>query len=68
MTHNDEHRELRTLLMLLAIVVGLLITAAVVCLTFVCPRLAQPLAVGAAVLTCLAGLARLVVKGSGEPR
>ncbi|MFE1907415.1 hypothetical protein ACFW96_27635 [Streptomyces gardneri] len=68
MPQNHEYRELRTLLTLLAIVVGLLIAGAVVCLTFVYPRLAEPLAVGAAVLTCLAGLVRLGVKGAGEHR
>ncbi|MFI9210539.1 hypothetical protein ACIGW7_20740 [Streptomyces sp. NPDC053253] len=66
MTQHDEHRELRTLLTLLAMVVGLLITGAAVYLAFAYPRLAEPLAVGAAVLTCLAGLVRLAVKGAGE--
>ncbi|MGW3601086.1 hypothetical protein [Streptomyces sp. NPDC005167] len=60
MTRNDEHHELRTLLILLATAVGLLVTGAVVCLTFTYPRLAEPLAVGVAVLTCLAGLVRTV--------
>jgi hypothetical protein len=68
MTRDAEHRELRTLLLLLAMAVGLLATGAVVCLTFAYPRLAEPLAVGAAVLTCLAGLVRLVVKAAGEHR
>ncbi|GHG14062.1 hypothetical protein GCM10017667_55290 [Streptomyces filamentosus] len=68
MTRNAEHRELRTLVLLLATAVGLLTTAGVVCLTFAYPRLAEPLAVGAAVLTCLAGLVRLVVKEGGRRR
>ncbi|MGW5212844.1 hypothetical protein ACWEQO_16980 [Streptomyces sp. NPDC004051] len=68
MTRNTEHRELRTLLLLLTLTVGLLTTGGVVCLTFVYPRLAEPLAVGATVLTCLAGLVGLVVKAAGEHR
>ncbi|MEW2098187.1 hypothetical protein AB0882_18120 [Streptomyces sp. NPDC012485] len=68
MTRNADYRELRTLLLLLAMAVGLIITGAVVCLTFAYPRLAEPLAVGAAVLTCLAGFVRLMVKGDGEHR
>ncbi|WP_412079559.1 hypothetical protein ACLF6K_39145 (plasmid) [Streptomyces xanthophaeus] len=66
MTRNDDHRELRTLLLLLALAVGLLITGAAVCLAVVHPWLADPLAVGAAVLTCLAGLARTVAKAARE--
>ncbi|WP_371605121.1 hypothetical protein OG345_42495 [Streptomyces sp. NBC_01220] len=68
MTRDCEHRELRTLLILLAIAVGLLATGAVVCLTFAYPRLAEPLAVGAAVLTCLAGFVRSVIKAAREHR
>lgn len=60
MTRNDEHHELRTLLLLLAMAVGLLATGVVVYLTFTYTRLAEPLAVGVAVLTCLAGLVRTV--------
>jgi glucan phosphoethanolaminetransferase (alkaline phosphatase superfamily) len=66
--NDDEHRELRTLLLLLAVAVGLLTTGAVVWLTFAYPRLTEPLAVGAAVLTCLAGLARLVVNAAERRR
>ncbi|MFE4331396.1 hypothetical protein ACFRQM_18795 [Streptomyces sp. NPDC056831] len=62
MTRNDEHRELRTLLLLLTLAVGLLITGAVIFLTVTYPRLAEPLAVGAAVLTCLTGLVGAVAK------
>lgn len=74
MTENDEHREhrerreLRTLLLLLAMAMVLLTTGAVICLTFAYPRLADPFAVGAAVLTCLAGLVRMVVEAAGEHR
>lgn len=64
MTRRDEHRELRTILLLLALAVGLLVAGAVVCLTLVCPRLAEPLVVGAAVLTCLTTLGRTVVKAA----
>ncbi|MER5853755.1 hypothetical protein ABT126_44505 [Streptomyces sp. NPDC002012] len=62
MTRNDEHRDLRTLLLLLAMAVGLLVTGPVVCLTFTYPKLAEPVAVGATVLTCLVGLVRMVVR------
>ncbi|MFJ8748747.1 hypothetical protein ACIREO_05320 [Streptomyces sp. NPDC102441] len=68
MTRNPDYRELRTLLLLLAMALGLLTTGAVVCLTFAYPRLAEPLAVGAAVLTCLAGSVPWIVKGAGDRR
>ncbi|WP_327436099.1 hypothetical protein OG279_25440 [Streptomyces sp. NBC_01201] len=68
MARNADLRELRTLLVLLATAVGLLTAVAVVCVTFAYPRLAEPLAAGAAVLTCLAGFVRLIVKGAGDRR
>ncbi|MFK0046183.1 hypothetical protein ACIQU4_19155 [Streptomyces sp. NPDC090741] len=68
MTRNDDHRELRTLVLLLALAVGLLAAGAAVCLAVTHPRLAEPLAVGAAVLSCLVGLARTVAKATRERR
>ncbi|WP_406187302.1 hypothetical protein [Streptomyces anulatus] len=68
MTRNPDYRELRTLLLLLAMALGLLTTGAVVCLTFAYPRLAEPLAAGAAALTCLAGSVPWIVKGAGDRR
>ncbi|MGW3312083.1 hypothetical protein ACWDG9_36495 [Streptomyces sp. NPDC001073] len=57
-THADrEHHELRLVLILLTIVVGLLITAAAIYVARVHPALAQPLGVGAAVVSALAGVA-----------
>ncbi|MFI1151048.1 hypothetical protein [Streptomyces sp. NPDC020817] len=54
MTRDNDHGELRTLLLLLALVVSLLVTGTAVFLAVAYPRLAEPLAAGAAVLTCLA--------------
>ena len=57
-TYQDrEHNELRLVLILLTVVVGLLITAAAIYVARVHPVLAQPLGVGAAVLSALAGVA-----------
>jgi hypothetical protein len=68
MTRTDEQRELRTFLLLLAVAVGLLVTGSAVCLTVIYPRLAAPLAVGAAVLTCLVGLVGTVAATSRQRR
>ncbi|MFD4235974.1 MULTISPECIES: hypothetical protein [unclassified Streptomyces] len=68
MARNADLRELRTLLVLLATAVGLLTAGAVVFVTFAYPRLAEPLAASAAVLTCLAGFVRLIVNGAGDRR
>lgn len=54
---DGEHRNLSLMLLLLALVVGLLITGAAVYLARVHPALAQPLGVGAAVLGALAAVA-----------
>ena len=60
-THQDrDHHELRLVLILLTVVVGLLITAAAIYVARVHPVLAQPLGVGAAVLSALAGVAGVI--------
>ncbi|MDW8806526.1 hypothetical protein P1P68_17435 [Streptomyces scabiei] len=56
------HRELRLALLLLALVVGLLITAAAVYVARVHPTLAQPLGVGAAVMSALAAIGGVVAR------
>ncbi|WP_327130405.1 hypothetical protein OG311_02500 [Streptomyces sp. NBC_01343] len=68
MTRDNDHGELRTLLLLLALAVSLLVTGTAVFLAVAYPRLAEPLAAGAAVLTCLAGLARTVAAAARERR
>ncbi|MFJ8143221.1 hypothetical protein [Streptomyces sp. NPDC096013] len=57
---DREHHELRLALILLTIVVGLLITAAAIYVARMHPALAQPLGVGAAVLSALAGVAGVI--------
>jgi hypothetical protein len=56
------HQDLRLVVFLLALVVGLLITGAAVYLTLEHPSLAQPLGVGAAVISALAALAGIVAR------
>jgi hypothetical protein len=51
---DRDHRELRMIVLLLALAMGLLITGAAVYLALVHPSLAGPLGVGAAVLGALA--------------
>ncbi|WP_351230121.1 hypothetical protein [Streptomyces sp. NPDC002133] len=61
--HQDrDHHELRTVVLLLAVAVGLLITGAGVYLALVHPPLAGPLGVGAAIVGALAGAAGLVAR------
>lgn len=56
--HQDrEHHELRLVVLLLTIVVGLLITAAAIYVASMHPALAQPLGVGAAFVSALVGVA-----------
>ncbi|MFF8534249.1 hypothetical protein ACN6K9_006283 [Streptomyces sp. SAS_267] len=55
-------RELRLVLLLLTLLVGLLITAAAVYVARVHPSLAQPLGVGAAVMSALAAIAGVVTR------
>jgi C4-dicarboxylate transporter len=59
---DRDHRELRLVLLLLALLVGLLITAAAVYVARVHPTLAQPLGVGAAVMSALAAIAGVVAR------
>ncbi|MFD1831679.1 hypothetical protein ACFSJS_18770 [Streptomyces desertarenae] len=54
---DRDHHELHTAILLLALTVGLLITAAAVYLALAHPTLTGPLGVGAAVLGALAGTA-----------
>jgi hypothetical protein len=54
--------DLRMAVVLLALVVGLLITGAAIYLALVHPTLAQPLGVGAAVLSALVSLVGLVAR------
>ncbi|MFH0518604.1 hypothetical protein ACHBTE_15695 [Streptomyces sp. M41] len=60
----DDNRELRLLVVLLALALGMLTTCAAVYLAWVHPALAQPLGVGAAVASTLApvcgGIARFL--------
>ncbi|MER7694677.1 hypothetical protein [Streptomyces sp. NPDC097610] len=57
---DREYHELRLVLLLLTLVVGLLITAAAIYLACMHPALAQPLGVGAAVLSALPGVAGVI--------
>ncbi|MFH0518450.1 hypothetical protein ACHBTE_14880 [Streptomyces sp. M41] len=57
---GPDHTQLRLAVLLLALVVGLLITGASVYLAHAHPELAQPLGVGAAVMSALAALAGIV--------
>ncbi|GAA1545917.1 hypothetical protein GCM10009730_63750 [Streptomyces albidochromogenes] len=59
---RDDHRELRLVVLLLAMAVGLLIAGAAVYLAHVHPSLAEPLGVGAAVLGAVAGVAAIAVR------
>ncbi|MEU8789757.1 hypothetical protein [Streptomyces sp. NPDC048643] len=57
---DREHHELRLVLLLLTLVVGLLITAAAIYVARMHPALAQPLGVGAAVVSALAGIVGVI--------
>ncbi|MFE5923186.1 hypothetical protein [Streptomyces sp. NPDC056468] len=59
---DSEHLDLRLMLLLLALEVGLLITGAAVYLARVHPALAQPLGVGAAVLSALAAVSGVLAR------
>jgi hypothetical protein len=59
---NHDHQELRLVILLLTLLVGLLITAAAVYLARVHPTLAQPLGVGAAVVSALAGITGVITR------
>ncbi|MEV7862983.1 hypothetical protein DIZ27_44995 [Streptomyces sp. NWU339] len=57
---DRDHQELRLVVLLLALVMGLLITGAAVYLVREYPSLAQPLGVGAAVMSALAAIVGVV--------
>jgi hypothetical protein len=59
---DGTHRELRLAVLFLALVTGLLITGAAVYLAREHPSLAQPLSVGAAVMSALAAVVGLVAR------
>ncbi|MGQ4465308.1 hypothetical protein ACN6LC_004709 [Streptomyces violaceoruber] len=59
---DRDHQNLRLVVLLLALVVGLLISGAAVYLAREHPSLAQPLGVGAAVISALAAIAGIVVR------
>ncbi|MEU8812574.1 hypothetical protein ACN6K5_001572 [Streptomyces violaceoruber] len=59
--HRD-HQDLRLVVLLLALVVGLLISGVAVYLAREHPSLAQPLGVGAAVISALAAIAGIVAR------
>ncbi|MGW7261535.1 hypothetical protein [Streptomyces sp. NPDC054834] len=59
---DRDPQDLRLVVLLLALVVGLLITGAAVYLTREHPSLAQPLGVGAAVISALAAIAGIVAR------
>ncbi|MFF7452428.1 MULTISPECIES: hypothetical protein [unclassified Streptomyces] len=59
---DRDHQDLRLVVLLLALVVGLLITGAAIYLTREHPRLAQPLGVGSAVISALAAISGIVAR------
>ncbi|QNA77823.1 hypothetical protein C8250_009340 [Streptomyces sp. So13.3] len=59
---DSGQRELRLVVILLALTVGLLITGAAIYLAREHPTLAQPLGVGAAVMSALTALAGFVAR------
>ncbi|ALO97714.1 hypothetical protein [Streptomyces griseosporeus] len=59
-SQDRNHQELRLAVLLLALVVGLLITGAAIYLAREHPSLAQPLGVGATVMSALAAIAGVI--------
>ncbi|MEU2391844.1 hypothetical protein [Streptomyces sp. NPDC007369] len=59
---DGSNQELRMVVLLLALALGLLVTAAAVYVALVHPSLAEPLAVGAAVLGALTGVGGLIAR------
>ncbi|MFE9883347.1 hypothetical protein [Streptomyces sp. NPDC005784] len=59
---DGDHRELRLAVLLLTLVLGLLITGAAIYLAREHPALAQPLGVGAAVMSALAAVVAVVAR------
>lgn len=61
-SQDRNQQELRMALFLLALVVGLLITGAAIYLAREHPSLAQPLGVGAAVMSALAAVTSVIAR------
>ncbi|WP_329619083.1 hypothetical protein OG357_00030 [Streptomyces sp. NBC_01255] len=59
---DRDNQELRLVVLLLALAVGLLVTSAAVYVALVHPSAAEPLAVGAAVLGALTGAGGLTAR------
>lgn len=59
---SSDNQELRLVILLLALTMGLLVTASAVYLALVHPSVAEPLAVGAAVLGALPGAAGIIAR------
>ncbi|MFG2785716.1 hypothetical protein ACGFY7_48855 [Streptomyces prunicolor] len=59
---DGDHRDLRLAVLLLTLVLGLLITMAAIYLAREHPALAEPLGVGAAVMSALAAVAGVVAR------
>jgi hypothetical protein len=59
---DEDHQELRLAVLFLTLVLGLLITAVAIYLACEHPVLAQPLGVGAAVMSALAAVAGAVAR------
>lgn len=59
---GSDRRELRLVVLFLALAVGLLITGAAIYLAREHPTLTQPLGIGAAVMSALASLVGVVVR------
>jgi hypothetical protein len=61
-TQDRNHQELRLAVLLLALAVGLLITGAAIYLAREHPSLAQPLGVGATVMSALCAITGVVAR------
>ncbi|AJF70310.1 hypothetical protein [Streptomyces vietnamensis] len=59
---DRDNQELRLVVLLLALALGLLVTSAVVYVALVHPSTAEPLAVGAGVLGALTGAGGLIAR------
>ncbi|MEV6807794.1 hypothetical protein [Streptomyces sp. NPDC051132] len=61
-SQDHDHRELRLAVLVLALVVGLLITVAATYLAREHPSLAQPLGVGATVMSALCAITGVIAR------
>ncbi|MEU7086901.1 hypothetical protein ACIG54_07645 [Streptomyces achromogenes] len=61
-SQDHDHRELRLAVLVLALVVGLLITGAAIYLAREHPSLAQPLGVGATVMSALCAITGVIAR------